>query len=167
MKAILPFVMIVATTLSACSTVKTNTVKAKSSPAPAARPSTPADVNANKLLVIEFYDLAFNRHQPAEAAAKYIAPRYIQHNPGAPDGAQIFVTFFESFFQTHPNAHVQIKRVLADGDLIAVHAHWSRDETDLGSAVMDIFRIADGKIAEHWDVVQPVPEQSFNSNTMF
>ena len=167
MKAILPFVIIVATTLSACSTVKTNTVKAKSSPAPAARPSVPADVNANKLLVTEFYELAFNRHQPAEAAAKYIAPRYIQHNPGAPNGAQVFVTFFESFFQTHPTAHVQIKRVLADGDLVAVHAHWSRDETDRGSAVVDIFRIENGKIAEHWDVVQPVPERSLNSNTMF
>ena len=162
MKAILPFVMIVATTLSACSTVKTH-----SFPAPAARPSVPADVNANKLLVTEFYELAFNRHQPAEAAAKYIAPRYIQHNPGAPNGAQVFVTFFESFFQTHPTAHVQIKRVLADGDLVAVHAHWSRDETDRGSAVVDIFRIENGKLAEHWDVVQSVPEQSFNSNTMF
>ncbi len=162
MKAILPFVMIVATTLSACSTVKTH-----SFPAPAARPSVPADVNANKLLVTEFYELAFNRHQPAEAAAKYIAPRYIQHNPGAPNGAQVFVTFFESFFQTHPTAHVQIKRVLADGDLVAVHAHWSRDETDRGSAVVDIFRIENGKIAEHWDVVQPVPERSLNSNTMF
>ena len=162
MKAILPFVMMVATTLSACSTVKTH-----SFPAPAARPSVPADVNANKLLVTEFYELAFNRHQPAEAAAKYIAPRYIQHNPGAPNGAQVFVTFFESFFQTHPTAHVQIKRVLADGDLVAVHAHWSRDETDRGSAVVDIFRIENGKIAEHWDVVQPVPERSLNSNTMF
>ena len=167
MKAILPFVMMVAATLSACSTAKTNTVTAKPSPAPAAQPSAAADVSANKLLVTEFYELAFNRHQPAEAAAKFMAPQYIQHNPGAPDGAQVFVTFFESFFQSHPTAHVQIKRVLADGDLVAVHAHWSRDETDLGSAVVDIFRIENGKIAEHWDVVQPVPEQSLNSNTMF
>jgi predicted SnoaL-like aldol condensation-catalyzing enzyme len=162
MKAILPFVMIVAATLSACSTVKTHP-----SPAPAARPSVPADVNANKLLVTGFYELAFNRHQPAEAAAKFMAPQYIQHNPGAPDGAQTFVTFFESYFQTHPTAHVQIKRVLADGDLVAVHAHWSRDDNDRGSAVVDILRIENGKIAEHWDVVQPVPEQSLNSNTMF
>jgi predicted SnoaL-like aldol condensation-catalyzing enzyme len=167
MKAILPFVIIVAVTLSACTTVKTNTVKANSSPAPAAQPSVSTDANANKLLVTEFYELPFNHHQPAEAAAKFMAPRYIQHNPAAPDGAETFVTFFEGYFQTHPTAHVQIKRVLADGDLVAVHAHWSRDETDRGSAVVDILRIENGKIAEHWDVVQSVPERSLNSNTMF
>jgi predicted SnoaL-like aldol condensation-catalyzing enzyme len=165
MRVVLPFVMIIATTLSACSTVKPNAVRTSSSPAAPA--SLQIDGNANKQLVADFYELAFNRRQPADAAARYLAPQYIQHNPGAPDGAQTFVTFFEGFFQSHPNAHVQIKRILVDGDLVAVHARWTQDETDLGNAVVDIFRIANGKIIEHWDVVQPVPEQSFNSNTMF
>jgi len=165
MRVALPFVMIVATTLSACSTVKTNVIKTNSSPA--APTSVHIDGNVNKQLVADFFELAFNRHQPADAAAKYLAPQYIQHNPGAPDGAQTFVAFFEGFFQTHPTAQVQIKRMLVDGDLVAVHARWTQDQTDLGNAVVDIFRIANDRIVEHWDVVQPVPEQSFNSNTMF
>jgi len=165
MRTILPFTLIVATTLSASSTAKPNAVK--TNPSPTAPTAVHIDSNVNKQLVADFYELAFNRHQPVEAAAKYLAPQYIQHNPGAPDGAQTFVTFFEGFFQTHPTAHVQIKRMLADGDLVAVHARWTQDQTDLGNAVVDIFRIANGRIVEHWDVVQPVPEQSFNSNTMF
>jgi predicted SnoaL-like aldol condensation-catalyzing enzyme len=160
MKAILPTIIAVAAVLSACSTTTTN-------PIPAARSAARFDVEGNKRLVMDFYELAINGHQPAAAAEKYIGARYIQHNPAAPDGPQMFVKFFEDFLQNYPNAHAQIKRVVADGDLVAVHAHWKRDENDRGTAVVDIFRVEGGKIVEHWDVVQPVPEQSLNSNTMF
>ncbi|MBX3302161.1 MAG: ester cyclase [Nitrospira sp.] len=121
----------------------------------------------NKKLVRDFYELAFNQHRPTEAAKKYIGEQYIQHNPNVPNGAEAFYGFFEGFFKEHPKSHVDIKRILADGDLVALHLHSKVDENDPGLAIIDIFRVENGKIVEHWDVIQPVPEKAANSNTMF
>ena len=121
----------------------------------------------NKKLVRDFYEMAFNSHQPTEAAKKYIGPRYIQHNPGVPDGPEAFYTYFEGYFKANPQSKVEIKRVLGDGDLVALHL-WSRqNDQDRGRAIVDIFRVENGKIVEHWDVIQAVPEKSANTNTMF
>ena len=121
----------------------------------------------NKKIVRDFYELAFNQHKPTEAAKRYIGGRYIQHNPHVPDGAEAFYSYFEGFFKEHPKSRVEIKRVLADGDLVVLHLHSITDEQDRGRAIVDVFRVEGGKIVEHWDVIQDVPEASANSNTMF
>lgn len=121
----------------------------------------------NKKIVREFYEMAFNQHKPTEAAKKYIGDEYIQHNPYVPNGAAAFYGYFEGFFKAHPKSRVEIKKVIAEGDLVILHLHSRVDENDRGRAIVDIFRVANGKIVEHWDVIQDVPEKSANSNTMF
>jgi predicted SnoaL-like aldol condensation-catalyzing enzyme len=117
--------------------------------------------------VLAFYDLAFNQGNPREAVARYVGPVYTQHNPLAPDGPESFIQFVEGFRAQFPQLHVDIKRTVAQGDLVATHAHLTLGPEDRGSAVMDIFRLDDGKIVEHWDVIQPLPETAANDNTMF
>ncbi len=121
----------------------------------------------NKKIVIDFYELAFNQHRPTEAAKKYIGNKYIQHNPNVPNGAAAFYNYFEGHFKKNPESHVIIKRALADGDLVALHLHSKENKADLGRAIVDIFRLENGKIVEHFDVVQAVPEKTANGNTMF
>ena len=121
----------------------------------------------NKKIVRDFYELAFNQHKPTEAANKYIGGTYIQHNPRVPNGAAAFFSYFEGFFKQHPQSRVDIKRVLADGDLVVLHLHSVTDAKDRGRAIVDIFRVENGKIVEHWDVTQDVPAQAANTNTMF
>lgn len=121
----------------------------------------------NKKVVVDFYEMAFNQHKPTEAAKIYFGPKYIQHNPHVPNGASAFYNYFESYFKKNPEAHVLIKRAIADGDLVALHLHSKSTKKDLGLAVVDIFRLENGKIVEHFDVVQSVPEKTANGNTMF
>ena len=117
--------------------------------------------------VLAFYDLAFNQGNPREAVARYVGPVYTQHNPLAPDGAEAFIQFVEGFRAQFPQLHVDVKRTVAAGDLVVTHVHLTLGPEDRGSAVMDIFRLDRGKIVEHWDVVQPIPETAANDNTMF
>ena len=121
---------------------------------------------SNKALVREFYTLAFIHKEPEKAAKKFIGDRYTQHNPGADDGADAFVAFAKGFFVAVPDLKVEIKRVIAEANLVVVH---SRFEMGPGkaSAVMDIFRVEAGRIVEHWDVTQEVPATAINKNTMF
>ena len=124
-------------------------------------------LETNKQLVREFYNLAFNQQQPEEAARRYVGPSYRQHNPQAGDGAEAFIQFVTGFLAQVPQVSVDIKRTIAEGDFIVTHGWLKLSPEDRGTAVMDIFRVADGKIAEHWDVLQPVPEIAANDNTMF
>jgi len=121
----------------------------------------------NKRIVREFYDLAFNQKKPAEAASKYLGRVYRQHNPGAGDGSDAFVAFVTGFVKAYPSLRFDLKRIIAEGDLVTTHSHMTLDPTDHGSGVMDIFRVENGKIVEHWDVLQQIPAQSANNNTMF
>lgn len=121
----------------------------------------------NKANVHEFYDLAFNQRKPAEAIAKYVGSVYRQHNPGAGDGGEPFVAFVTGFTQAFPALRVELKRFVAEGDLVAVHSQFVREPNDRGLAVMDFFRLEDGKIVEHWDSIQEVPAEAANTNTMF
>ncbi len=121
----------------------------------------------NIKIVKDFYEMAFNQHKPTEAAMKYFGKKYIQHNPQVPNGAKAFYSYFEGFFGDHPQYYCSIKRTFANDDLVALHMHCRIDEKDLGQAVLDIFRVENGKIVEHWDVIQNVPEKSANENTMF
>ena len=94
-------------------------------------------------------------------------PGYIQHNPLAETGRDAAIAFLEPFFQGHPDTTYSIKRIIADGNLVAVHSHAKFAADGRGLAVIDILRVEHCKIAEHWDVAEPVPEKSANSNGMF
>jgi predicted SnoaL-like aldol condensation-catalyzing enzyme len=124
---------------------------------------------ANKKIVIDFYDKAINQ-KDFEAAREHLGDVYIQHNPLAADGPEGLKAFLEFAKANLPNYRTEFKRVLADGDFVIVHAHARAnpdDPNDRGSAVMDIFRVENGKVVEHWDVAQPIPETSNNDNGMF
>ena len=124
-------------------------------------------LEANKQTLSEYYDLSFNQRKPEEAVVKYMGPYYRQHNPQAADGPEPFIGFVKSFAQTYPSLRIDLKRIIAEGDLVVTHGHLIREPGDRGMAVVDIFRLEGGKIVEHWDVVQEIPETSTNSNTMF
>lgn len=121
---------------------------------------------ANRTLVVDFYDRFFNRHE-TEAAAQVVAEAYRQHNPQVPDGKAPFVGYFTGFFRENPQSRMAVKRSAADGDLVWIHAHATNGAEDRGQAVVDIFRVEAGRIVEHWDVIQSVPAPSANTNTMF
>jgi len=121
----------------------------------------------NKKMVRDFYELAFNKRNVKDAAAMYLGKTYRQHNPMGGDGPQAFVEAVGGWIATMPKMKVEIKRVLADGDLVAIHSHLIPEPGARGSAVMDIFRVENGKLVEHWDAMQEVPERSANRNTMF
>jgi predicted SnoaL-like aldol condensation-catalyzing enzyme len=122
----------------------------------------------NKATVVAYYTTAFNDKKPEEAVARYGGPVYIQHNPLAADGFDAFIAFVKQFTTANPQLHVDIKRVIAECDLVVTHSHLTLNPSDRGSAVADIFRLnRKGKIVEHWDVIQAVPATSANDNTMF
>ena len=125
------------------------------------------DLERNKEIVRAYYELAFNDKRPEEAVARYQGSRYVQHNPMAADGAQAFIDFVRWYTGEHPELEVEIKRVIAEGDLVVTHSLITTSPSDRGTAAVDIFRLEDGKIVEHWDVLQPVPETAANDNTMF
>lgn len=121
----------------------------------------------NKKIVTDFYEGVFLQHQVKAFADLYIGDRYIQHNPHVPDGKAPFVDYFTGYFKENPQAKSVIKRAVAEDDLVFVHVHSKQNEQDRGVAVVDIFRVENGKIVEHWDVHQDVPATSANTNTMF
>jgi predicted SnoaL-like aldol condensation-catalyzing enzyme len=121
----------------------------------------------NKKVVRDFYETAFMKHQPTEAMKNFVGPSYIQHNPHVKDGPEPFITYFTEYFKKNPTATTSIKRMIAEGNLVVVHAHSQSNAKDLGYAAIDIFRLENEKIVEHWDAVQPVADKSANSNTMF
>jgi predicted SnoaL-like aldol condensation-catalyzing enzyme len=123
-------------------------------------------MEANKKAAVEFYDLAINK-KDYDAAVKYIGADYRQHNPLVGDGKEGFKTFLAMLKKDFPDAHSEVKRVFADGDYVVIHVHSMRLPNTRGRAIFDCFRFDNGKIVEHWDAIQDVPEKSANSNGMF
>lgn len=121
----------------------------------------------NKKIVTDFYNGVFIKHQVKEYSDLYIGNQYIQHNPHVPDGKAPFVDYFTGYFKENPKAKNVIKRAVAQGDLVVLHVHSTQNDQDRGEAIVDIFRVENGKIVEHWDVQQEIPEKSANTNTMF
>jgi len=120
-----------------------------------------------KEVVTKFMTQFYVDKKVREAFETWVDPGYIQHNPMAATGRDAAVNFLEPFFAKNPNIKYSIKRIIADGDLVAVHSHGKFAPEDRGIAVVDILRVKGCKVMEHWDVVQPVPEKSANTNTMF
>jgi predicted SnoaL-like aldol condensation-catalyzing enzyme len=126
-----------------------------------------ADAQNNKQTVIAYYNMAFNERKPAEAAKNYGGPYYTQHNPQAPNGFEAFVRFVEGFVEQFPRMSLEIKRAVAEGDMVVTHSLLKTSPEDRGTAAADFFRLEGGKVVEHWDVLQPVPESAANDHPMF
>ena len=124
-------------------------------------------LEANKRTVTEFYKTAFTDHKPEEAVEKYVGGSYRQHNPMVADGSLAFIDFVRDYAKKNPGLRVDIRRVIAEGDYVVTHVNIRTGKDDRGLAAIDIFRLEKGRIVEHWDVVQPVPEKSANENGMF
>lgn len=136
-------------------------------PLPAAAADGAACALSPREVVTRFMTMLYIDRQPRAAFEAWVDPGYIQHNPMAATGRDAAIAFLEPFMAGHPDIHYSIKRIIADGDLVAVHAHGRFAPDDRGIAVVDILRVEGCKVVEHWDVVQPVPETSANENGMF
>ncbi|MFE8585331.1 nuclear transport factor 2 family protein [Sphingomonas sp. NCPPB 2930] len=120
----------------------------------------------NRAIITDFADHFYTRRDVAGAFARYVVPDYIQHNPGLADGREAAVAALAPKFAT-PGARFDVKRIIVDGDMAVIHLHGRTDPASAGGAVADIYRLKDGKIAEHWDVIQPMPTTSRNPHPMF
>ena len=123
-------------------------------------------LEANKKVVEKFYDLIINK-KDFKSASEFIGSRYTQHNPlvaDGSDGLKAFVNFLKS---NYPDSRSEIKRTFAEGDYVILHVHSVRVPNTRGRAIIEIFKLEKGKIVEHWDTIQDIPETSANPNGMF
>jgi predicted SnoaL-like aldol condensation-catalyzing enzyme len=124
-------------------------------------------VDDNRTIVTRFADLFYRQKKVEEAFLTYVTPNYIQHNPGIADGRDAAVAALVPLFGRADHSFA-IERILVDGELAAIHVRvTSPTPPGHGAAVVDMYRLADGKIVEHWDVIQLVPEKSANPHPMF
>jgi predicted SnoaL-like aldol condensation-catalyzing enzyme len=118
----------------------------------------------NKDIAVAFYKKVFEG-RVEDAFRLYAGPTYRQHNPLIEDGMEGLKKFVTWIMSNHPDARCEIKRVFADGDHVILHSHWhGLSDNPRGEAVVDIFRLEGGKVLEHWDVIQPIPETPANAS---
>jgi len=120
----------------------------------------------NKKLVLEFYHKLIGE-KDFEAARPYMGSMYRQHAPYAADGHEGVAEWVRKFKEGFPQHHYEVKKVIAEGDFVVLHLHGKSGLHPFGESVVDIFRIENGKVVEHWDVIQPIPESADNANSMF
>ena len=120
----------------------------------------------NRAVVQDFARIFYAERDVEQAFRKYVVPDYIQHNPGIADGRQAAIDALKPMF-SRPGAQFDVKRIIVDGDLAVIHLFGRGDPSTPGAAVADIYRLKDGKIVEHWDILQPMPTQSANPHPMF
>jgi predicted SnoaL-like aldol condensation-catalyzing enzyme len=125
-----------------------------------------SEAEQNKKIVVDYYETAFGG-DPERAVAEHFGDRYIQHNPQAEDGPAAFIGFVHWLRGEYPSLRLDIKRVIGEGDLVVTHSHLILTPGEPGRALADYFRLEDGKVVEHWDVIQDIPLESANDNTMF
>ncbi len=122
---------------------------------------------SSREVIEQFVDLLYRQKKVRLAFETWVHPDYIQHKPTLPDGREAVIKFLEALFERSPGRIMTVHRIIASDDIVAVHYHSQADPEDLGYAVVDIFRVKNCRLVEHWDVVQAVPETSENENTMF
>ena len=124
------------------------------------------NLNQNKQNAIEFYKMAYNG-EPRKAVALYVGAEYIQHNPLVGNGPEPFILYFERMSSEYPDKSIEFVRTIAEGNLVALHTHQTWPGNDQ-YVTMDFFRFDEnGKIVEHWDAMQQIPETTLNGNTMY
>ncbi len=124
------------------------------------------DHELNKENAIAFYRMAYLGN-PSGAVERYVGDEYIQHNPLVGNGKQPFVEYFEEMARDYPDKDIEFVRAIAQGDLVALHTH-QRWPGNTQYVTMDFFRFDDlGKIVEHWDSMQPIPDETKNGNSMY
>jgi predicted SnoaL-like aldol condensation-catalyzing enzyme len=128
--------------------------------------SPAARLAANKKLVLAFYAQIIGK-KDFDAARKYMGDSYTQHAPYAADGPEGLRAWVAGFKAAFPRHHYEIKRVIAEGDYVMLHLHGMAGPNPHGESVVDIFRVANGKVVEHWDIIQPIPDTADNANSMF
>jgi predicted SnoaL-like aldol condensation-catalyzing enzyme len=134
--------------------------------------SRAAVAQQNTAVVLAFLDTVINKHEVEQAFKLYVAPQYQQHDPAVPDGnAAAMQALTHYTHELYPELRLDVKRTVAQGDLVAVHSRYIKHAADRdsgkGQAVVDIFRLEHGKIVEHWDVVQEIPAKSAHDNAIF
>jgi len=123
-------------------------------------------LDKNKENAIAFYRMAY-KGDPRKAVELYVGTEYIQHNPLVGNGKEAFIEYFERMDREYAEKSIEFVRAVAEGNLVALHTHqvWPKNEEYV---TMDFFRFDDGgKIVEHWDAMQEIPEESANGNTMY
>lgn len=135
-------------------------------PVVANRSVSDARQEQNLNTVLSFYEAGLNQ-KDFDAASRHFGPRYIQHNPTAEDGVEGFRKFIAFLKERYPQSRSEIRTAFASGDYVILHVLSRRTPDATGSAIVDIFRLENGKIVEHWDVIQPIPDKAANTNTMF
>ena len=125
-----------------------------------------SDQERNRRSAIAFYEMAYLGN-PREAAERYLGEEYIQHNPLVGDGGEALIQYFEKMAAAYPEKTIEFVRSASEGDLVALHTHqvWPGGDEYV---TMDFFRFdSGGKIVEHWDSIQAIPETSANQNRMY
>ena len=133
---------------------------------PWAHAASPQELEANKQTVRVFEDAALNQ-KDFDAASKYLGSHYTQHNPTAADGPEGLKAYIAFLKEKFPNNHSETKHMFADGDYVIVHDHAVREPGTRGNAIVNIYKLENGKVVEHWDVIQAIPEKAANDNGMF
>ena len=122
--------------------------------------------SANQQTVLDFYEAALNQ-KDFDRARPLLGSSYTQHNPRIADGIAGFAAFLRDIRAQFPDLRAEVKQLFEDGDYVIAHTHGVRVPGQPGTAIVDIFRLEDGKIVEHWDVMQPMPPEAANANGMF